>query len=179
MAKTTLAGHPLHPQLISAPSALLPFSLVMDLMYDMTGDESYADAAYYSMMGGYLGGAAAGLAGAGDYADIPPESHTKQIANLHASLNIGIMGLYSLNLLMRRDRRPRTGKLPMLLSAVGTAGLFISAWYGGHMVYEHGMRVKGVSPVADGPEMKLPGDKQIERPFSMLEEVAPVDGPRA
>lgn len=178
MSKTTFAGHPLHPQLINMPTALLPFSLVMDLMYDMTGNEAYAEAAYYSMVGGYVGGAAAAAAGAGDYFDIPPETDTKKIANLHASLNIGIMGMYSVNLLMRRGQRPPSGKLPMLLSAVGTAGLMVSAWYGGHMVYEHGMRVKGVSPVADAPEMKLPGDKKIEQPFSKLEGIAPKDGPQ-
>lgn len=179
MPKTTFAGHALHPQLINAPAALLPFSFVMDLMHRGTAKPGYAEAAYYSMMGGYAGGLAAAAAGAGDYFAIPPGSHTKRIANLHASLNLGLLGLYSVNLLLRRGRKTPTGTTPMLLSALGTTGLLISAWYGGHMVYEHGMRVKGVSPVADAPEAKLPGDKKIEGVFSRLEQVAPANGTRS
>jgi uncharacterized membrane protein len=42
MPKTTLAGHPLHPQLVGFPIGLLPFGLVMDAMYAVTNDEAYA-----------------------------------------------------------------------------------------------------------------------------------------
>lgn len=177
MAKTTFAGHPLHPQLITAPAGLLPFSFVMDLVYDITGDEAYAQAAYLSMVGGLLTGALAGAAGAADYADIPSGTETKQLANVHAMLNIGLMGLTGLNVLMRRGKRTPTGKLPMLLNGIGTAGLLISSWYGGHMVYDHGMRVKGVSPVEDRPDAKLPGDERIAETFTRLGEIAPADGP--
>ena len=176
MPKSTLAGHPLHPQLIGAPTALLPFSLVMDVAHDMTGNETYAEVAYHSMLGGVVGGVAAAAAGAADYFEIPSGSHAKRIANLHASLNLGLMGLYGVNLLLRRGRRPPAGLLPTALSAIGTAGLAASAWYGGHLVYEHGMRVKWVSPVENQPEAKLPGDKRAEKAFSMSEQVAPSSG---
>ena len=177
MPKSTLAGHPLHPQLIGAPTALLPFSLIMDVAHAVTGNETYAEVAYHSMLGGVVGGVAAAAAGAADYFEIPAGSHTKRIANLHASLNLGLLGLYGLNLFMRRTRKPPTGTLPMTLSALGAAGLTASAWYGGHLVYEHGMRVKGVSPVEDQPEAKLSGDKKAEKAFSKAEKVAPKSGP--
>ncbi|MDP9368685.1 MAG: DUF2231 domain-containing protein [Chloroflexota bacterium] len=178
MPKTTFAGHALHPQLINAPAALLPFSLVLDLMHAATSKPAYAEAAYYSMVGGYVGGLAAATAGAGDYFAIPSESHTKRIANIHASLNLSLLGLYSLNLLLRRGKTPPTGTVPVALSTAGTVGLLVSAWYGGHMVYSHGMRVKGVSPVAEAPELKLPGDKKLEEAFSRLEQAAPEKGPQ-
>ena len=179
MPKTTLGGHPLHPILIVAPSGLLPLSLVLDAMHLATGKKSYAESAYYTMVGGYAGGLAAAAAGAGDCLAIPPNSHTKKIANLHAALNLVMLGAYSVNLVLRRGKNPPTGVLPMLLSVVGVLGLTVSAWYGGHLVYEHGVRVKGVSPLENAPEIKPPGDEKLEEAFGKLEErFAPKDGPQ-
>lgn len=176
MPKTTVAGHPLHPQLITAPSALLPYSLIMDVAHRATGNPTFADVAYYTMIGGFVGGLAAGAAGAADYLELPRKTHTKQIANLHASLNIGILGLYSVNLLLRRKKR-RVDTLPLALSVIGTAGLVVSAWYGGHLVYEHGVRVKGRDPIGKAPAVKPPGDELMQEAFHAAEHVAPKDGP--
>ena len=35
MPQSTFLGHPVHPQLIAVPSALLPFTFVMDLLFRM------------------------------------------------------------------------------------------------------------------------------------------------
>jgi uncharacterized membrane protein len=141
MPRTTFAGHPLHPQLITMPAGLLPFSLLLDILYLKTGRHSYAEAAYYTMVGGFVGGLAAGAAGAADYLTIPPDAPAKRTADTHAAMNIGLLALTGLNLCLRSGRR-KSGTGPALLSLVGNLGLFVSAWYGGHLVYEHGMRVK-------------------------------------
>jgi uncharacterized membrane protein len=179
MPKTTFAGHALHPQLIVLPAGLLPFSAVLDVMNVATGKKSYADAAYYTMVGGLVGGLAAGAAGAADYLTIPPESGTKRTANLHATLNIAALGLVGLNLLLRRKRSQTTvSAAPVLLSLATAAGVLASSWYGGKLSYEQGMRVKGVSEVENVPEIKLPGDDNIKQVFEKLEEaVAPTGGP--
>lgn len=167
MAQTTFAGHPLHPQLITMPAGLLPFSLVMDLLHLKTGRQSYADAAYYTMVGGLVGGLAAGAAGAADYFTIPEEEReAKKIADTHATLNVGLLAMTALNLALR-SRRRRSGPLTTMLSLVGTMGLFVSAWYGGHLVYAHGMRVK---PPSGEPEHKLPGDERIEEAIQSFSE---------
>jgi uncharacterized membrane protein len=179
MPKATLAGHPLHPQLITLPLGMFPFSLVMDVMHQKTGERSYADAAYYSLLGGFIGGLAAGAAGAADYFTIPSSSKAKPTANLHAALNLGILGLTAVNLLLRKDgRKRRTGGWPLALSAVANAGALVSSWYGGHLVYEHGLRVKGVDSIAAAPELKPPGDEALAHTFERLGAVAaPVEGP--
>jgi uncharacterized membrane protein len=180
MPLTTFAGHPLHPQLVEFPLGLLPFSFAMDLMHLTTRDPSYADAAYYSMAGGMIGGLAAGTAGFADYLTIPDNTHSKKTANVHAALNLGILGLYGLNLFLRKGRHRSPGVAPRLLSALGAVGLIASSWYGGELVYELGMRVK---PLMDGeekfPELKLPGDSRIEQAFKDLEKkVTTPDGLR-
>lgn len=130
-------------------------------MHVATGKQTYADVAYHTMLGGYLGGLAAAAAGAADYFEIPDGGHTKRIANL---------------LLLRRSKRSRMGSLALILSAFGTAGLTVSTWYGGHMVYKHGMRVKGKSPSEEAPELKPPGDENLAGVLKTTERAAPKDG---
>ena len=160
MPEVTLTGHPLHPQLIVMPAGLLPFSLVLDAFHAKTHDQSYADAAYYTMMGGFVGGIIAGAAGAADYTTIPKDSKAKQIGRLHGLMNVGLLALTGVNLWIRRRRRS-PGLFPILLSLVGTAGLTVSAWYGGHLVYHHGMRVRGTELAGGSDEVKLPGDERM------------------
>lgn len=177
MAKLTLLGHPLHPQLIVYPAGLLPFSLIMDVMHLVTGKKAYAEAAYYTMVGGSVGATAAAGAGIADYLTIQPRTRTKRTANMHGSLNALLLTLYGANLLLRRGRTTPTGALPVLLSAIGSVGLIISAWYGGDMVYEQGMRVRGADPSALTPEVKPPGDAAAARAFVKLEQAVPEGGP--
>jgi uncharacterized membrane protein len=180
MPKTTFAGHALHPQLILLPGGLLPFSAFLDAMSLATGKSSYSDAAYYTLAGGFVGGLAAGAAGAADYLTIPPESETKRTGNLHAVMNISGLAMTALNLALRS--RQREGEpvraLPAALSLATAAGVLVSSWYGGKMSYDQGMRVKGVSEVEHVPELKVPGDDSIKNAFNRLEEaVAPTGGP--
>jgi uncharacterized membrane protein len=174
MPKSTLAGHPLHPMLIVAPAALIPFGFVLDAMYRRSGDESYADAAYYSLVGGLLGGLAAGAAGAMDYLTIAPRTEIKRTANVHASLNGAALALTALNVAQRRSGR-RGGSL--LLTGLAATGVLLSGWFGGRMVYEQGMRVKGVDPVAAAPELAPPGDELLEAAMLREEQLAPASGP--
>lgn len=160
--RSTFLGHPLHPQLILLPAGLLPYSFVMDVMHHATGEQSYADAAYHTMWGGFVGGLAAGAAGAVDYFSIDENSESKPIANLHAAMNLGMMALYGVNLLTRRNGGRRPGLFSTLLSGIGTAGLLVSAWYGAHLVYEHGMRVRGVDELSKAKDIAPPGDETVK-----------------
>jgi uncharacterized membrane protein len=174
MKQLTLADHPVHPQVIAAPLGLLPFSAVMDVMYLATGQKRFGHAAYYSLVGGYAGGWAAAATGVADYLTISPGGPMKQTANTHAILNGAVMGLYTLNLALRR-RKP-SGLLPAVLSLVGTAGLIVSQWYGGHLVYQHGMRVAPATEKPQ-PEAKLPGDEAVTRMFNQISHRMPAGGP--
>jgi uncharacterized membrane protein len=160
--RATFLGHPLHPQLILFPAGLLPYSFLMDVLHHATGRQSYADAAYHTMWGGVVGGLAAGAAGAVDYLSIKDDSKSKPIANLHAAMNISMMALYGVNLATRRNANRRPGLLSTVLSGIGAAGLLVSAWYGAHLVYDHGMRVRGVDELANARDVAPPGDAGAE-----------------
>jgi uncharacterized membrane protein len=103
MPKSTLAGHPLHPMLIVAPAALIPFGFILDAMARSTDNDDYANAAYYSLAGGLIGGIAAGVAGAMDYMAIESETDVKRTANVHAMLNGGALALTAANVALRRN----------------------------------------------------------------------------
>jgi hypothetical protein len=53
----------------------------------------------------------------------------------------------------------------------------VSGWFGGRLVYEHGMRVKGVSPVQQERELKLPSDEKIEHAMAGAEKYVSSSGP--
>lgn len=177
MPKSTLAGHPLHPMLVVAPAALLPFSFILDAMHNATDNDDYANAAYYGLTGALIGGAAAAMAGAMDYLTIERDTDVKRTANLHAMLNGGVMVATAANVLMRRNQ-PRHVGGSLALSAIGALGVIVSGWFGGRLVYEQGMRVKGVSPVEHERDVKmLPGDEKIEHAMVGAEKYVPSAGP--
>lgn len=174
MKQVTFAGHPLHPQILSFPLGLLPFSTVMDLMYLATGKPKYAHAAKLSLIGGYVGGLAAAVSGVADYLTISPGGPMKQAANTHALLNTAMMGVQTANLASRR-KRP-SGLLPAVFSCIGCAGVLISQWYGGELVYKFGMRVDPATEKPQ-PQAKLPGDKALSRGLHRIQEFMPQSGP--
>jgi uncharacterized membrane protein len=176
MKQLTVADHPLHPQLVGVPIGLLPFSFAMDLMYHITGRKSFADASYYALVGGTAGAVVAGAAGAVDYTTIPKGSHSKQIANSHAIMNLTAVGMCLANIAMRQtDHRPSVAGT--IINGITTAGLCVSQWYGGHLVYQEGMRVKAVPTNEPMPELRPPGDKAVAKAFDRLANAMPSGGP--
>ena len=174
MKQLTLAGHPVHPQVIAFPIGLFPFAAAMDAMYLATGKRSYADAAYYSLVGGLVSSLLVATTGAADYVTIPPGGQMKRMANTHAILNGSIVAIETANLVSRHRRRP--GITQLVLGLLGTVGLIISQWYGGELVYKLGMRVRPAEQ-APHPQAKPPGDDRLVRGFERLGEMMPAGGP--
>lgn len=173
MPRVTVAGHPLHPQLVAFPIGLISFSFVMDCLYAITDDEDYAKAAQFSLVGGAASAVAAAGAGFMDYLAIPSNSEEKKIGTTHGLLNSAVLAVEGLNLLRRRNGEPTSKALAVTLGAISLAGLTISQWYGGHLVYEHGVRVKGRQELTDKRELKLPYDEKLEQPLHELGERTP------
>jgi uncharacterized membrane protein len=177
MPKSTFAGHPLHPMLIVAPAALIPFGFILDAMHGSTRKASYSNAAYYSLVGGLVGGVAAATAGVMDYLMIESDTDVKRTANMHAILNSSALALTAANVAMRKNQPAHTGG-SLALSAIAAVGVLVSGWFGGRLVYEQGMRVKGVSPVEHARDAQLPGSKWTEKAMLKEEEFVPRAGPQ-
>lgn len=175
MKGLTLAGHPVHPQLIAGPLGLLPFSFAMDIGYHTTGRRPYANAAYFALTGGLATGAAAATTGLLDYFTIPAGSRSKRTANTHLLLNVGSMTAFATSYALRRPHR-KPSPAATALTAIGTLGLIAAGWYGGHLVYHLGMRVRESEKEK---QPAIPGDRTVERGFHRMEEPVPAAGPES
>lgn len=178
MPKSTLAGHPLHPQLIALPAGLLPFAAAMDVMHRATGRASYGQAARHALTAGLAGGVAAGIAGAMDYLTIPSGTRVKRTANVHAALNIVALAGTAINVAMRARGADGRDPLPLALSLATGVGVLVSSWYGGEMTYRQGVRVAGVDPLAHAPELAPPGDAVLDRRARAIDAAGPSLGPQ-
>lgn len=137
-----IAGHPIHPMLVSIPIGLWIFSLVCDFIAMQSGTPApWASASLYAMVGGILGALAAAIPGLIDLLSI---RHTpiRSTALQHMGLNLTIVVLYVINAWMRwgASTTAATGT-PLILSVLAIAMLLVSGWLGGKMVYEAGVAV--------------------------------------
>lgn len=148
-----IAGHPIHPMLVTIPIGLWIFSLVLDLIsLRSEAPQSWALMAYYAMIGGIIGALAAAVPGLLDLLSLP-KGDIKKTALLHMGINLTIVALYAINAWLRYSGTPNTG-LPFWLSVVAIGMLLVSGWLGGKMVYLAGV---GVSTGSTSEGLREPG----------------------
>src|SRR6266404_1382643 len=100
-SRASIGGHPIHPMLIPFPIALLVFSLIADLIYLWQGNpiwESYL--AFYTLLGGLIGGAAAAIPGLIDWATLTDRDAVR-VANWHARVNIITLAIFAASFYLR------------------------------------------------------------------------------
>ncbi len=138
-----ILGHPIHPILVQFPIAFLVGATLSDVIYWFVRDSFWALAAYWLIIGGFVGGLAAALTGMLDFLRI--ERVRKRTAGwAHMVLNIIVMVLTLVNLLLRWNH-PVSAVLPwgIIISLIAATALGISGWYGGELVYRHKISVIG------------------------------------
>ena len=150
MPKLTYAENPVHPVLNDYPAALVPTSVAFDMLHLVTRRRSFKVASFFTLVFALLTGGAAAATGYQDYREIPEGTDAKRLANAHGMISAGVLGAVALQLLLRSTGR--VGLFVRLLNITAAAGLVTSSWYGTHLVYRHGLRVRGVDPLAAAPE---------------------------
>lgn len=144
-SRASIGGHPIHPMLIPFPIALFVFSAVADVIYLWRGNPVWRDyIAFYAILGGIIGAAAAAIPGLFDWATLTDRKVVK-IANWHARINVITLLIFVANFYLRTESGaawiPNLPMLPFGLSIVGLIGLTIAGWLGGEMVFKHGVAV--------------------------------------
>jgi len=126
--------------LVVFPIGLWTFSLVCDVAYATGwGDPIWNDMAFYTMAGGIAGALLAAVPGFIDFLSL--SGAVRSIALTHMLINLGIVGLYALNLFLRLGSTPGD-ILPIALSSLGMVLLGVSGWLGGELVYVHNIGVE-------------------------------------
>lgn len=140
----SIAGHPIHPMLVTLPIGLWVFSFVADLIYAFGSVTAVWKAvAFYTMAGGLVGALAAAIPGLIDLLSLPPGIRSTAIK--HMAINLTVVAIYAINLWLRSATPDFGGArgldLPVWLSLLTIAMLLVSGWLGGKLVYEGGVGV--------------------------------------
>ena len=132
----SVGKHPLHSILVAFPIGLWIFSLVCDLTFRFASrDAVWHQMAWYTLVAGVIGAIVAAIPGLIDFFSIT-DPRAGKVGMTHLVLNAVLVVLYSVNPWIRTVLGP-DAVLPVPLSVVGVAGLLVSGWLGGEMVYVH------------------------------------------
>ena len=137
MNRMSIAGHPVHPMLVTLPIGLWVFSLVCDLVYISTGDASWATTAYLTLGGGIVGALLAAVPGLIDLLTLRAGVE-RRTGVIHMTLNLAIVAVQGVNFWLR-SQPDGGGNLAIAFSVVAVAGLVVSGWLGGHLVHVLGV----------------------------------------
>ncbi|HEY6232407.1 MAG TPA: DUF2231 domain-containing protein [Pyrinomonadaceae bacterium] len=145
----SIGGHPIHPMIIPFPIALWVFSLVADIIYLWRGNPVWRNyVAFYSLLAGILGAAAAAVPGFIDWLSIKDREVVK-VANWHARLNVIALLIFAASFYLRTTSGAAlvsgSYTIPVALSVLGVILISISGWLGGEMVFKYGVAVEARS----------------------------------
>jgi len=138
-----IAGHPLHPLIVTFPIAFLASAPISDLAYWWTKDMFWAQASWWLILIGLGAAVLAAITGMLDFLRI--ERVRKRSAGwAHMILNISSMILTIINLLLRSGNiSGAILPLGLVLSIVVAALLGLSGWFGAELVFRHKVAVIG------------------------------------
>ncbi len=148
-----LIGHSPHPAVVALPVGAWTVSNLCDGLALATGDDRYDHAAQVSMAIGLAGAAVSAITGLRDYAAIPKDRPSHEVATTHAVGNAVVGTLFATSYILRlRDRADgqRPSMLARTLSLAGGALTLYTAWLGGVLVEEYGESVQPVMEHQDG-----------------------------
>jgi uncharacterized membrane protein len=140
--RVTVAGHPLHPMLVTLPIGLWVFSLVCDFVFASTGDMAWQTTAYLTLGGGIIGALLAAGPGLLDLLGLH-ERRERRTGIVHMILNLAIVAIQVINFWMRSDPNYATSRLPVWISVIAVAALIVSGWLGGQLVHVFGVTQPG------------------------------------
>ena len=144
--------HPVHPMIVHFPVAFLVAGSVCDAV-TLFGVTGVAGLAGVFLSVGVIAGAPAILTGIMDYVRAPDAAIAD--ANRHALLMCSAWTAYLVALMWRQDAAALANTpLPwsMAASFTGLTLLLAGAWYGGQLVYAHGVGMQREHGVTEGAE---------------------------
>ena len=153
-SRASIAGHPIHPMLVTVPIGLFVFSFVADLVVHFGGGGAWPAVALYCMGGGIVGALLAAVFGFVDMLSLS-EDRVKKIGVAHMIINLTVVALFAVNFWMRWQGEAVDGT-PFMLSVIAIGLLAIAGWLGGHMVFVHGVGVGRGTPLIDRRKAQVP-----------------------
>ncbi len=143
-------GHPFHAFLVTIPIGSWIAAAIFDLVA-LVGDdpEAFTTGARWLWAIGVVGAVVAGIVGLLDYTRLTKGTRVRRIATLHMVLNLSALVIFAIvwALHLGVERVPVGA---FVLAIVGLAGLGVSGFLGGELVFRHGVRVADETDQAPG-----------------------------
>lgn len=136
----SVARHPIHPILVSLPIGLWVFSVVADIVFQFGwGGPAWKNVAFYTLGGGIVGALLAAVPGFIDFFSIT-DAKAGRVGVIHMVANLIALVIFGASFWLRWI--DTVGFLPAAFSIVGLVALSVAGWFGGELVFVHGMGVK-------------------------------------
>lgn len=135
--QVAVAGHPLHPMLVTFPIAFLIGAFGSDAAYWYTADPFWARMSFWLLGGGTAMGILAGIAGTVELLAIRG-IRLRAASWSHFVAAVMLLSVAFANWVIRLDDA-EAAVLPygIYLSALGAALVAVAGWLGGKLVFEH------------------------------------------
>ena len=160
-SKARIAGHSLHPMLVSFPIALFTATIGLELAYLGTHDAFFYRAAMIANIAGVVMGLMAAIPGAIDRYFLPKPSRAKELANQHALFNLFAIALYGVSgALLYAGWNERTmidgvysfnPTIPLALDMIGFVSMVTAGMLGWSLVQTHHVGIKPAHVRANRP----------------------------
>lgn len=150
--KVRLFGHPVHPVVTHFPMALLPVSLLGDLLGVWTDASFWWSFSFYNLAIGLVFSIPALITGMIEFLAIPKEETVDRVAMRHMTIMITAITMFTGSFFIRFGVEIPSGWRLMSsvsLSVLGVIFLLIGGWLGGQLVYRHDV---GSEPIIDKSE---------------------------
>ncbi len=136
-SRASIAGHPIHPMLVTIPIACFVGALLTDLAYWRTAEMTWANFSSWLLTVGVIVGILAGVVGLVDFVG-DRRIREQPTAWLHMAGNLTALVLAFFNMLIHtRDAWTSVVPTGLILSALVVVILLFTGWLGWELVYRH------------------------------------------
>jgi len=149
-SRVKVAGHPLHQMLLVFPLGLLATAVVFDVIFLVTDNAAWTQAAFYMIGAGVITGVLAAVPGALDWWAIPRGTRAKRVGLIHGVGNVVVVALFAVSWLLRRDNPTLPPTEAVVAGLVGAGISVVTGWLGGELVDRLGVGVDEDAPL-DAP----------------------------
>jgi uncharacterized membrane protein len=139
-----LLGHPVHPITVHLTLGALVAASIFDVGAWLSGGEPWAVAAHWALILGLVASVPSVVTGLVDYVAIPRGHRAERQADRHLAFMAGALTVYGLSALARlvAIAGPEADVvIARGASLLGVILLAIGGFYGGQLVYQHGVGV--------------------------------------
>jgi uncharacterized membrane protein len=141
-SRAAIAGHPLHPAMVTVPIGAFTVTLVADTVFCINGHTGWVAAARYALAIGIAGALGAAVLGFIDYFGVRMSEAGFRVARIHMILNLVAVALFASSLWLRQTHDARWSMGAATVSTIAYLMMMISGWLGGELVFKHKVAVR-------------------------------------